>query len=229
MTEGILYVVATPIGNLSDMSFRAVETLKAVDIILAENTSETSKILNKYEIRAKRLVAYRDETATKLIPQLVTEFELGMSIALTSDSGTPLISDPGYKIVRECLSKNIRVVTIPGPSAVVAALSISGLPTDKFTFVGFLPKKGGHRNEIISTFGNLDATLVIYESPFRVLKTLSDIHSVLGNRYVSVVKELTKLHEMSFCGKVEELLEILPTKNLKGEFVILVGKKDLIF
>ncbi len=227
--QGILYVVATPIGNLGDMSFRAVEILKNVDIILAENTSETSKILNKYEISAKRLLAYRDETATKLIPQLIPNLEEGLSIALTSDSGTPLISDPGYKIVRECLNKGIQVITVPGPSAVISALSISGLPTDKFSFVGFLPKKGGQRNEILKTFGNLDATLVIYESPFRVLRTLEDIHAVLGNRYVSVVKELTKLHETTFCGKVEELLEILPTRNLKGEFVILVGKEGLSF
>lgn len=229
METGTLYVVATPIGNLGDMSFRAVETLKSADIVLAENTAETSKILNKYDIQAKRLLAYRDETATKLIPQLIPELESGSSIALTSDSGTPLISDPGYKIVKECLTRNIRVVTIPGPSAVISALSISGLPTDKFSFIGFLPKKGGQRNELLKTFGNLDATLIIYESPFRVLKTLADIHSVLGNRYVSVVKELTKLHETTFCGKVEELLEILPTRNLKGEFVILVGKEGLSF
>ncbi len=225
--RGTLYVVATPIGNLSDMSYRAVETLKTVDVILAENTSETSKLLNRYEIKAKRLLAYRDETAAKLIPNLILDLEAGQSIALTSDSGTPLISDPGYKIVRECLLKDIQVVTVPGPSAVVAALSISGLPTDKFSFIGFLPKKGGQRKELLETFGKLDATLVIYESPFRVLKTLTDIHSILGNRYISVVKELTKLHETTFYGKVEELLETLPTKNLKGEFVILVGKEGL--
>ena len=225
--RGTLYVVATPIGNLSDMSYRAVETLKTVDVILAENTSETSELLNRYEIKAKRLLAYRDETAAKLIPNLILDLEAGQSIALTSDSGTPLISDPGYKIVRECLLKDIQVVTVPGPSAVVAALSISGLPTDKFSFIGFLPKKGGQRKELLETFGKLDATLVIYESPFRVLKTLTDIHSILGNRYISVVKELTKLHETTFYGKVEELLETLPTKNLKGEFVILVGKEGL--
>lgn len=224
MQLGHLSVVATPIGNMKDITLRALEKLKEVDLILSENTSETSKLLRHFEIKNQQL-AYRDENKQKIIPQVIALLEAGKNIALVTDSGTPLISDPGFKLVRQVLDAGYKVETIPGASAVIAALSIAGLPTDRFAFVGFLPKKGGVRTETLQKYGELDATLVIYESPYRLMKTLKDIHDILGNRYVCVAKELTKLHETLFYAKVEELLETLPQKNLKGEFVIMVSKQ----
>lgn len=222
---GCLYVVATPIGNLEDVSYRSLQTFTNVSYILSENTSVTSKVLNRYNIKAKQK-AYRDENKDKIIPEVLIDLEQGLNVALVSDSGTPLISDPGFKLVSAAAKAGIAIKTIPGPSAVISALSISGLPTDKFVFVGFLPKKGGGREETIKKYGSLDATLVLYESPFRVLKTLEDIKKLLGNRFIAVAKELTKLHETVFYGKVDELLKTLPKGNLKGEFVIMVAKED---
>lgn len=219
-----LHIVATPIGNMQDITLRAIEVLKSVAIVLSESPQNTQKILNKYEIKAKQ-VPYRDENKTKIIPEVLAYLEQDLNIALTTDSGTPLISDPGFKLVREVLNSGHEVVSVPGPSAIIAALSISGLPTDKFSFVGFLPKKGGQRNEILQTYGSLDATLVLYESPYRIVKTLEDIKNILGNRYVCVAKEITKLHETLFYAKVEELLSTIPSKNLKGEFVIMIAKE----
>ncbi len=219
---GTLFVVATPIGNLSDITLRALDVLKDVEYILSEDTRETSKILNKFDIQ-KQQISYRDENHSKVYGQILELLESGNNCALVSDSGTPLISDPGFKLVQELRNKNIKIVTIPGPNAAVAALSISGIPTDKFTFLGFLPKKASHIEKILNEFGAHDTTLVVYESPYRVKKLLIQINDVLGDRIVSLCRELTKVHEEVITDKVSNIIKNGFTE--KGEFVVLIAKK----
>lgn len=224
MSYPFLYIVATPIGNLSDFSSRAIETLKNCDLILSENVANSNKLLNKYNITTPQKT-YRDSNKLTLIPQIIDFLKQNKSVSLITDSGTPTISDPGYKLVDTALQNGIKVVSIPGPSAVIAALSISGLPTDKFTFVGFLPKKGGQRTKTIQTYGNLDATMIIYESPNRIKKTLVDIYKILGERESAVVKEITKIYETVTRTKLSELCDNFTNKE-KGEFVILIAKQN---
>lgn len=224
MEKSALYVVATPIGNLSDITLRALDVLKEVDYVLAEDTRITGRLLHHYSLK-KQQISYRDQNSKRVIPKVLDLLSMGNTIALTSDSGTPLISDPGFKLVKAVIDAGYKVITVPGPSAVTAALSISGLPTDHFCFVGFLPRKGGDRLRIIKEYGELDATLIIYESPYRMKKTLGDISKVLGNRFVCVAKELTKVHEKTFSGYVDDVVVSIPEANIKGEFIILVAKK----
>ena len=160
-----------------------------------------------------------------IFPRLVESLENGLSLALISDSGTPLISDPGYKLVRDLIKKGIEIVSIPGPCAAISALASSGFPTDKFSFVGFLPKSSGDRAKILNSYGNLDSTLIIYESPFRVGKLLSEIYENLGERHVCLANEITKVHEKILRGNVSLVLEAVKSKRLKGEYVVLVGKE----
>jgi 16S rRNA (cytidine1402-2'-O)-methyltransferase len=224
--KSTLYIVATPIGNMQDITLRAIDTLKEVDYIVSEDTRQTVKILNHFDIKKQQL-SYRDETHYKMADKIFALLEMGNSLALVSDSGTPLISDPGYKLVNEVIQKGYDVESIPGASAVIAALSISGLPTDKFAFVGFLPRKGGARTDILEQYGNLDCTMVIYESPYRINKLLEDIYKTLGERTVFVAREMTKKFEEKFFGKLSDVKEIISKRTLKGEFVVLVAKKDL--
>lgn len=224
MSSGILYIVSTPIGNLADITYRAVDTLKNVDYIISEDARNTAKLLNHYNI-SKKQVIYRDENKKKAIPKIIELLESGCNMALVTDSGTPLISDPGFKLVSHVVKKYIRVEPIPGASAVLAALTISALPTDTFMFLGFLPRREAQSKNVLGLYKDLDATIILYESPHRVLKTLKKIEKILGNRQACVVKEITKLHENAFYGTVRELLIKIPKKNLKGEFVILVAKK----
>lgn len=224
MENGKLYIIASPIGNLSDITLRALEVLKEVDMILSEDTRETDKILKKYEINKPQL-SYRDQNHDYIFPRLVESLENGLSLALISDSGTPLISDPGYKLVRDLIKKGIEMVSIPGPCAAISALASSGFPTDKFSFVGFLPKSSGDRTKILNSYGNLDSTLIIYESPFRVGKLLSEIYENLGERHVCLANEITKVHEKILRGNVSLVLEAVKSKRLKGEYVVLVGKE----
>lgn len=224
MSSVKLYIVATPIGNLSDMTFRGVEVLKDVNYIISEDARVTSKLLRHFEIEKKQ-ISYRDENKHKAIPKILELMQLGNSLALVSDSGTPLISDPGFKLVRAVLDEGYSVISVPGPSAAVAALSISGLPTDRFAFLGFLPKKKSARKQALEMYGNLDCTVIMYESPFRVSKLLDEIDEVLGDRYVCVAKEITKVYESLFFGPVEELKSEFEGKKLKGEHVVLVAKK----
>jgi 16S rRNA (cytidine1402-2'-O)-methyltransferase len=223
MSSGKLYIIATPIGNLADMTFRAVETLKQVDIVLSEDTRETGKIFAKYSID-KPQISYRDQNHQAVLPKIMQLLGLGQNAALVTDSGTPLISDPGYKLVRDLIDQGIEVESIPGPSAVISALVVSGLPTDKFSFLGFLPRTESHRRALLSKYGALDATLVIYESPFRVKKLLDDISETLGDRPVVVAGELTKAHEKVLRGRVSEVKLSFSERAPKGEFVILVSK-----
>lgn len=223
MAFGKLYVLSGPIGNLADITLRALDTLKSVDFIVSEDTRETSKLLNKYQIEKSQL-SYRDQNHNKVVESIVALLKDGKDLALVSDSGTPTISDPGFKLVEQIRSQQIQIVPIPGPTAVISALSVSGLPTDKFTFLGFLPKNKSSRKKVLIAYGALDATLVLYESPFRIKKLLQEIKETLGNRVVCIARELTKIHEEVITGTVEELL----AKKImeKGEFTVLVAKES---
>jgi 16S rRNA (cytidine1402-2'-O)-methyltransferase len=220
---GTLYVVGTPIGNLSDLTFRAETTLKAVNLIAAEDTRTSKKLLSHYNIDTP-LIAYHDNNEINQARNLVDKLNSGDSIAIISDAGTPCISDPGYRVVNLAKKERIEVITIPGPSAVIAALSVSGLPTDHFYFEGFLPPKKGRRTRF-ELLESLPATVVIFESPHKVLRTLRDIHNYWGNRIISVCRELTKIFEESFLGTVEDAENYFSKSKTKGEFVILVAKK----
>ncbi len=224
MEKGKLYIIATPIGNLTDITLRALETLKEVDMILSEDTRETDKILKKYEIDKPQL-SYRDQNHDYIFPRLEETLENGLNLALISDSGTPLISDPGFKLVRDLIKKGFEIVSIPGPCAAISALVTSGFPTDKFSFLGFLPKSSGERSKLLRNYGNLDSTLVIYESPFRIEKLLKEIHENLGERYICLANEITKIHEKILRGSLGIVLESVKGKRLRGEFVVIVGKE----
>jgi len=224
--SGILYIVSTPIGNLEDITLRALRILKEVDRIACEDTRQTGKLLNHYGI-SKPLISFYEHNERERAEELVGMLEAGQNIALVSDAGTPLIADPGYRLVRLAREKSITVTPIPGASAALAALSASGLATDAFTFRGFLPAKSAQRRRILETCG-LSETTVFYEAPHRILETLEDAQAVLGPRRPLVVaREITKLHEEFLAGTAEEIrLALASRPSVKGEFVILVGKGE---
>ncbi len=221
---GTLYIISTPIGNLGDMTYRALDILKNIDFIACEDTRITKRLLNHYKIHSKLLV-YNDINEKSMVLKLIEKLNNEKSIGLVSDAGTPSISDPGYRLVNACHVHSINVVSIPGASSVISALSIGGLPTDAFYFCGFLPKKKGRKTKFDFLL-NINGTIVILESPYRVLKTLNDIYCYMGNRVVSVCKEITKIHERVFFGNVKDVINILSKKEkIKGEFIILVSKE----
>jgi 16S rRNA (cytidine1402-2'-O)-methyltransferase len=230
---GNLYIVATPIGNLQDITLRALEVLKSVDLIVCEDTRKTGNLVNlligKENINAK-YVSYFEHNEEQKIPEIINLLTQGKNIALVSDSGTPLISDPGYKLVRECISSDINVISIPGPSSLVSGLIASGLPTDKFTFLGFLPKSSGKRLKLLNltkeALEKVQTTIIIFESPFRLLKTLNEIESVFGSISIVVCRELTKMHEEIRRGTPSELFEYYEKKGVKGEIVLLFNTKS---
>lgn len=217
-----LYVIGTPIGNLGDITLRAIETLKSVDVVLCEDTRVTQKLLNHYEIKKKTLSYHSQSGMAKLdkILELLKENDL----ALVSDAGTPTISDPGSILVDAVRKEGVEVITIPGPSAVVSALSISGLPSSEFVFLGFLPHKKG-RQTLFKEIKEMKRTVVFYESPHRIIKTLESLKDV--GKEVVVAKELTKIHEEVISGSAEEILEYFESNKdkIRGEFVVMVGKK----
>jgi 16S rRNA (cytidine1402-2'-O)-methyltransferase len=218
-----LYLVATPIGNLADISLRALAVLARADVIAAEDTRHSRKLLSHFGIGGE-LTPYHEHNAAKERPRLLARMRAGFSVALISDAGTPLISDPGYKLVREALDGGFLVTSIPGASATLAALTSSGLPTDTFLFTGFLPPKSGPRRARLEELKTVPATLVLFEASSRLVKTLSDMVEVLGQREAVVAKELTKLHEGLTRGSLAELQGALEEAgDLKGEFVIVVG------
>jgi 16S rRNA (cytidine1402-2'-O)-methyltransferase len=218
---GKLYVVGTPIGNIKDITFRAIEVLQFVNFIACEDTRRTSILLNHYKIEGKKLLSYYEPKESVQVPKIIKLLEKE-DVALVTDAGTPSISDPGYKLIRACIEKGIPVEVIPGPSAVITALVGSGLPTDRFTFVGFLPKKGLN-NFLEELKAYKDSTIIAFESPKRVLKSLEAIKEVYGdNTTVCVARELTKLHEEYIRGRAVEVLEELSKRGeIKGEIVIL--------
>jgi 16S rRNA (cytidine1402-2'-O)-methyltransferase len=226
MQKGILYIISTPLGNIKDITLRSLDILKSVAVVLSEDTRETQKIFKEYNIN-KPQISYRDQNHSRVAAHIESLLTSGNNLALVSDSGTPLISDPGFKLVRDILDSGFEVVSVPGPSSVIAALTVSGLPTDKFTFLGFLPKTTGARLQLIKENGVLDNTLIIFESPFRVQKLLEEVLSALGDRKCAVVAELTKTYERVYRGKVSEVLEKLAKEKVRGEFVVLIAKEDL--
>lgn len=219
-SPGCLYLVATPIGNLDDISHRALQTLENVDLIACEDTRHSKKLLNYYGITTK-LISYFREKEQQRASLLLTKLAEGINIALITDAGTPGISDPGSVIVRLARKHGFQVVTIPGPSALTAALSIAGLEGSSFYFGGFPPAKQGQRKNYFSSLVTVECPLVFYESPHRIKTCLSDCLDILGNRDAIIFRELTKLHEECRTGPLEELATMLPDKN-KGEFVLIV-------
>ena len=222
--RGKLFVVATPIGNLQDISFRAVETLKKVNCIFAEDTRTSKKLINHYDIDTK-LYSYHDHSSEKEIARLLDILKDHKDVALISDAGTPTISDPGYSLIRQCINEGIDVIPIPGASALTAAISVSGLPSDAFAFIGFLPTKKGRKKKI-SSLENLDMTFVLFESPHRLIKTLNQLKEALGERPIVVARELTKLYEEIIRGNFSSAIEFFEAKKIKGEIVIMIGKND---
>ncbi|MGI6484468.1 MAG: 16S rRNA (cytidine(1402)-2'-O)-methyltransferase [Candidatus Dojkabacteria bacterium] len=222
MQKGKLYIVATPIGNLSDMTLRAIEVLKSVAFVLSEDTRESKKLLDRYEIETQ-LISYRDQNHERMIGKVLEKLDMGLDLALISDAGTPLISDPGFKLVRDLREKGYEVISIPGASAVIAALSVSGLPTDRFVFLGFLPKSDERRKKLLEQYVNLENTIVIYESPQRLTRLLRLILNEFRDMDVYLAKDISKMREESFSGKISDVLEQLEERkfdeNPHGEFV----------
>ena len=222
--SGRLFVIATPMGNLEDITIRAVNTLKSVDIIFAESPMHSKRLLLHYEIE-KRVVKYNDHNAMRMIDYALELAGEGSDIGLITDAGTPTIQDPGYRLVAAFRQKGIDVIPIPGASAFVAALSASGLPTDRFVFLGFLPKGPIKKRNILKSF-DMEATIILYESPNRLIKTLAAVVDAFGeDREVVVARELTKIYEEFVTGSAKEVLEIFKERDsIKGEFVILIRK-----
>ncbi|MCH9806799.1 MAG: 16S rRNA (cytidine(1402)-2'-O)-methyltransferase [Alphaproteobacteria bacterium] len=221
-----LYLVATPIGNLSDITLRALSILASADIVLAEDTRHSAKLLNHYAIKTK-LRPYHEHNAERERPAILANLKANMSVALISDAGTPLVSDPGFKLVRDCADAGHMVTSLPGPSAPLAALLPSGLPTDTFVFAGFLPSKNKARQARISELAAIPATLVLFEAPSRLPATLGDLAALLGDRPAAVARELTKLNEEFARGTLGELaLDFAARESIKGEIVIVVAPPE---
>lgn len=224
--HGTLYLVATPIGNLQDISFRAVEILKTVDIIACEDTRHTRKLLTHFGIKNK-LVSYHEHNEHQRTEEFAALLEEGKSIAVVSDAGTPGIADPGFRLVQKAAEIGAKIISIPGAVAFVNAVIISGLPTDSIFFGGFLPSKKGERRSRLEEVKTIPATLCFYETPHRIAKSLEDCFEVLGNRSAAVVRELTKLHEEIIRGHLSELIERFSDKQTKGEIVLIIEREQL--
>jgi 16S rRNA (cytidine1402-2'-O)-methyltransferase len=221
---GAIYLVATPIGNLEDITLRALRTLREADVIACEDTRHTRKLLNHFEIR-KPLLSYHEHNEAQRAPELVERARRGEAVALVSDAGTPGISDPGFRVVRAAIEAGVPVVCVPGPAAAITALAASGLPTDSFRFVGFLPAKKSQRRKALESLHGDEASLIFYEAPRRIVETLEDVLQVLGDRPLVVARELTKIHEEYLRGTVSELLNQLRSRATpKGEMTLVLGK-----
>lgn len=224
--SGCLFVVATPIGNLGDMTFRAVETLKGAAVIACEDTRNTQKLLSHFGI-GTRMVSYHEHNEAGRGAELVERMVQGESVALVSDAGTPLISDPGFRLVRAALERGVRVVPIPGVSAAVTALSAAGLESDGFRFCGFFPRKAGERGRLLASLVGEETTLVFYEAPHRIVETLRDIEREMGARPVVVGRELTKMHEEFLRGTAGEVRASLEGRDsIRGEMTVLIGRGE---
>ncbi|NEO73609.1 16S rRNA (cytidine(1402)-2'-O)-methyltransferase [Moorena sp. SIO3H5] len=219
----MLYVVGTPIGNLQDMTFRAVEILQSVDLIAAEDTRHTGKLLHHFQIKTPQ-VSYHEHNHDQRLPELLNRLGQGNTIALVTDAGMPAISDPGYKLVKAVIEEGISVVPIPGATAGITALSAAGLPTDRFVFEGFLPTKGQSRKKRLDSLKEEPRTLILYEGPHRVLNTLRDLANCLGeNRRIVLARELTKLHEEFWRGTIGDAIAHFTHLEPKGEFTLIIG------
>ena len=221
---GTLYIVSTPIGNLADITYRAVEILKTVDIIAAEDTRRSRILLSNYDIKTK-MISYYEHNKYQKIKKITENLLSGHQVAVITDAGTPAISDPAYKLVRQAIKVGCNIESIPGPSAALASLVSSGLPTDRFIFEGFLPPKKG-RKKRIENFKNESGTIIIYENTLRLNRTIKQILDIIGDRPAVICRELTKIHEEKIRGTLSSLLDLLNRKKLKGECVLLIGKDD---
>ena len=222
--NGVLFIVPTPIGNLEDMTFRGIRVLNECTLIAAEDTRHTKKLLMHYNINTPTISYFEHNRFTR-IPQILDHLMSGKNIAVVTDAGTPGISDPAYKLIRATIENHIKVESIPGASASVTALSASGLPTDRFLFEGFLPHRKGRRKKL-ERLANLEATIIFYESPMRLIRTLNDILEFIGDRPAVIGRELTKVHEEYQRGKVSELINYFKENKPRGEFVVMIGKDD---
>src|SRR6266403_3959342 len=221
--RGCLYIVGTPIGNLEDITLRALRILKEVDLIACEDTRHTQKLLNYYDI-SKTLVSYHEHNEMTRSPELLIKLEQGAKIALVSDAGMPLVSDPGYRLVTLCVRHKIPVVPVPGPSAMLAALAAAGLPNEEFLFVGFLPQRSGERRRMLAHLRIEERTMIFYEAPHRVAESIADAQEILGDRPACIAREVTKLHEEFLRGKLSQLAESLAERPARGETTLVVGR-----
>lgn len=223
--RGCLYIVGTPIGNLEDITLRALRILKEVDVIACEDTRHTQKLLNHYNID-KKLVSYHEHNEMTRSPELLIQLEQGATVALVSDAGMPLVSDPGYRLVTLCVRHKILVVPIPGPSAMLAALAGAGLPNEEFLFVGFLPARSGERRRMLERLRIEERTIIFYEAPHRVAESVADLLDILGDRPACIAREISKLHEEFLRGRLSQLAESLAERPARGEITLLVGPPE---
>jgi 16S rRNA (cytidine1402-2'-O)-methyltransferase len=224
-SAGCLYLVGTPIGNLEDITLRALRILKEADQIACEDTRHTQKLLTHYDIH-KPLISYHEHNEMTRAPELVVAMEEGAKIALVSDAGMPLVSDPGHRLVTLCLRHHLPVIPIPGPSALLASLSASGLPNEEFLFVGFLPARSGERRRALERLRIEDRTIILYEAPHRVAECVTDAQEVLGDRPACLAREVTKLHEEFLRGKLSEIAASLEERPARGEITLLIGAAE---
>ncbi len=222
---GCLYLVGTPIGNLEDITLRALRILKEVDAIACEDTRQTQKLLSRYQIK-KRLISYHEHNEMTRAAELVIEIEQGVQLALVSDAGMPAISDPGQHLVALCRRHGIPVIPVPGASALTAALAASGISTESFVFLGFLPSRASERRRTLARLATELRTMIFYEAPHRLVETLADVKELLGNRHAVIAREVTKLHEEFLRGTVEELLGLFKKKDPRGEITLLISGEN---
>ncbi len=223
--SGNLYIVSTPIGNLEDITLRALRTLKEVDVIAAEDTRHSRKLLNHYGI-TKPMISYWSEKEKVRSEEIIEKLRSGLSVSIISDAGTPGISDPGAVLIKRAVEEGIDVIPIPGPSAAITALSVSGLSTEEFTFVGFLPPKAAQRQKRLNELALEPRTLIFYEAPHRIFETLKDMEEIFGQRQAALAKEITKMHEEILRGTISEIVDMLETRTIAGEYVIIVEGKS---
>ncbi len=222
----MLYIVSTPIGNLEDITLRALKILATADFVLAEDTRKTGLLFKYHNLPKKSFLSFHEHNEKIRIEQIVELLKQEKKIALVSNAGTPCVSDPGYKLIRRCYKEDIEISAVPGACSVINALVLSGLPTDSFLFLGFLPRKRGQRIKKIKTAQGFKTTLVILESPFRLEKLLCDLKEILGNLNCSVMREMTKVHEKVRTGRVEEMIKYYKGKKIKGEVTLVVDTRE---
>ena len=221
----MLYIVPTPIGNLEDITLRALRIIKEADYILTEDTRKTGLLLKHFEVPKKSLISFYEHNEAGRIPQVISLLQEEKNVALLSRAGTPLVSDPGYRLVQECIRLGLELTSLPGPTAVTVALTLSGLPTDSFIFLGFLPRKQGKRAQRIQRAQDMSSTVIFFESPQRLIKTLNQVKGIIGERKVCVCREVSKIHEEVLRGELSAVIEALSQRTIKGECtVVLAGK-----
>lgn len=223
MQKGKLYIISTPIGNIEDITYRAVKTLQEVDIIAAEDTRRTKKLLSHYNIHNK-IISYHDYNKISVSKKLLNSLLSNKNVGLVSDAGTPCISDPGFYLVRKALEDDIKLISIPGPSAILASLTVSGLPPDRFVFEGFLPRGKGKKRKRLEELSSEARTLIFFESPHRIHNTLKEIHSIFGNRKIVIAREITKIYEETIHAELQHI-DFEEFKRLKGEITLIVAGK----